>query len=180
MAEKPLVLIVMGSDSDLPVMQEAVLVLEEFKIPYIMTITSAHRSPQATRQIIQEAEKSGVEIIIAGAGGAAHLAGVIAAETVLPVIGVAMMTPVMGGLDSLLSMVQMPAGVPVAVTGLGISGAVNAGVLAVQMLSKKQSSLKTSLESYKKKLAQKTMQKGEELNKLGYAKYIEQKFKYKK
>ncbi|MCX5907346.1 MAG: 5-(carboxyamino)imidazole ribonucleotide mutase, partial [Deltaproteobacteria bacterium] len=124
--KKALVAIVMGSDSDLPVMGEATKVLDEFQIPWEMTVASAHRSPERAAKFATQAADRGLEVIIAGAGGAAHLAGVIASHTILPVIGVPMESPLMG-LDSLLSTVQMPAGVPVATMAVGRAGARNAG-----------------------------------------------------
>src|SRR5205807_4483629 len=129
MAESPLVSIVMGSDSDLEIMNEAARVLDDFGIPYEIDVTSAHRSPARTGEFARKAASRGIKAIIAGAGGAAHLAGVIAAETTLPVIGVPIPS-VLNGLDSLLSMVQMPAGIPVATVAIGKAGETNAGILA--------------------------------------------------
>jgi phosphoribosylaminoimidazole carboxylase PurE protein len=152
--QKPLVAILMGSDSDFPVMEEAAKILTEFQVPYEITVSSAHRSPDRTAEFARRAERRGVEVIIAGAGGAAHLAGVIAAHTILPVIGVPMESGLMG-LDSLLSTVQMPGGVPVATVSIGKAGARNAGILAVQILSGKHQELKKSLVRYKASLAAK-------------------------
>jgi phosphoribosylaminoimidazole carboxylase PurE protein len=152
--QKPLVAIVMGSDSDLPVMQETARILAEFRVPFEMTVSSAHRSPERTAEYTRKAEGRGIEVIIAGAGGAAHLAGVIAGHTILPVIGVPMESGLMG-LDSLLSTVQMPGGVPVATVAIGKAGARNAGILAVQILSGKHQALKKSLHRYKVSLAAK-------------------------
>ena len=152
--QKPLVAIVLGSDSDLPVMEEAAKILEEFQVPWEMTISSAHRSPERTAEYARKAAGRGIEVIIAGAGGAAHLAGVIAAHTILPVIGVPMESGLMG-LDSLLSIVQMPGGVPVATVAIGKAGARNAGILAVQILAGKHEELKESLLRYKAGLAAK-------------------------
>jgi phosphoribosylaminoimidazole carboxylase PurE protein len=152
--QKPLVAILMGSDSDFPVMEEAAKILTEFQVPYEITVSSAHRSPDRTAEFARRAERRGVEVIIAGAGGAAHLAGVIAAHTILPVIGVPMESGLMG-LDSLLSTVQMPGGVPVATVAIGKAGARNAGILAVQILSGKNRELKRSLVRYKASLAAK-------------------------
>jgi phosphoribosylaminoimidazole carboxylase PurE protein len=142
--QKPLVAIVMGSDSDLSVMEETAKILAEFEVPYEMTVSSAHRSPERTAEHARKAEERGIEVIIAGAGGAAHLAGVIAAHTILPVIGVPMESGLMG-IDSLLSTVQMPGGVPVATVAIGKAGARNAGILAVQILSGNHPELKKSL-----------------------------------
>ena len=152
--QKPLVAIVMGSDSDLSVMEENAKILSEFQIPYEMTVSSAHRSPERTADYARKAEGRGIEVIIAGAGGAAHLAGVIAGHTILPVIGVPMESGLMG-LDSLLSTVQMPGGVPVATVAIGKAGARNAGILAGQILAGKHPELKESLHRYKAGLAAK-------------------------
>src|SRR5581483_11469862 len=132
---KPLVAIVMGSDSDLEIMREAAKSLDEFGIPYEIDIASAHRSPARTAEFARQAAGRGIRVIIAGAGGAAHLAGVIAAETTLPVVGVPIPSTPLNGLDSLLSIVQMPAGIPVATVAIGKAGAANAGILAAQMLA---------------------------------------------
>ena len=128
----PRVAILMGSDSDLPVMAEAAKVLESLDIPYQLEVSSAHRSPERTLEIVRTAPTRGVRVFIAGAGGAAHLPGMLAAKTLLPVIGVPIPTQHLGGMDSLLSIVQMPAGVPVATVSIG--GARNAGLLAVRIL----------------------------------------------
>jgi len=150
--KKPLVAIVMGSDSDLPVMEEAARVLAEFQVPYEMTVSSAHRSPERTAEYSRKAAGRGIEVIIAGAGGAAHLAGLIAAHTILPVVGVPLESSLLG-LDSLLSTAQMPAGVPVATVAIGKAWGRNAGILAVQILSGKHGALKRSLQRYKVSLA---------------------------
>src|ERR1017187_5468867 len=133
MDKHPLVSIVMGSDSDLEIMNEAAKALAEFGIPYEIDITSAHRSPARTSEYSRGLKARGVKVVIAGAGGAAHLAGVIAAETTLPVIAVPIPSTALLGLDSLLAMVQMPAGIPVATVAIGKPGATNAGILAAQM-----------------------------------------------
>src|SRR3990167_7597400 len=130
MSLKPLVGILMGSDSDLAVMEEAAKILKDFGIPYEMTVSSAHRTPKKTSEYARSAEGRGIKVIIAGAGSAAHLAGFIAAETTLPVIGVPIDSSPLKGLDSLLSTVQMPAGVPVAAMAIGNAGAKNAGIFA--------------------------------------------------
>ena len=132
---KPLVAVVMGSTSDWPTMKEACQILEEYQIPYEKKVISAHRTPDLMFQFAETARQNGLKVIIAGAGGAAHLPGMIAAKTTLPVIGVPVQSKALNGLDSLLSIVQMPGGVPVATTAIGKSGAVNAGILAVEMLS---------------------------------------------
>jgi phosphoribosylaminoimidazole carboxylase PurE protein len=154
---KPLVAIIMGSDSDLPVMEEAGKVLSEFKVPYEITVASAHRSPDLVADFAKNAAGRGIEVIIAGAGGAAHLAGVVAAHTILPVVGVPMESTLMG-FDSLLSTVQMPAGVPVATVAIGKPGARNAGILTVQVLSGKHPELKKLLLRHKVALAAKVAQ----------------------
>lgn len=150
---KPIIGIVMGSNSDLPVMEETVKILKEFAVKYELTISSAHRSPQKTSLYAKDAEKKGVEIIIAGAGGAAHLAGVLAAHTVLPIIAVPLNSP-LGGLDSFYSTFQMPAGVPVATMGIGKSGAKNAAILAIEILALKYPEIRKKLKKYKEKLVQ--------------------------
>jgi 5-(carboxyamino)imidazole ribonucleotide mutase len=162
--QKPMVAIVMGSDSDLPVMHETAKVLAEFKVPFEMTVNSAHRSPERTAAYARKAEGRGIEVIIAGAGGAAHLAGVIAGHTILPVIGVPMESGLMG-LDSLLSTVQMPGGVPVATVAIGKAGGRNAGILAVQILSGKHPELKKSLRRHKASLAAKVKAADKKLKK---------------
>src|SRR5215467_4066988 len=150
---KPVVSIVMGSDSDLDIMREAAKSLEEFGIAYELDVTSAHRSPERTAQFAQNAADRGIRVIIAGAGGAAHLAGVIAAHTNIPVIGVPIPSTSLNGLDSLLATVQMPAGIPVATVAIGKAGATNAGILAAQILAVADSSLAQKLVAHKEKLA---------------------------
>jgi phosphoribosylaminoimidazole carboxylase PurE protein len=155
MAKKaPQVAVVMGSDSDLPVMEAAVETLRTFGVPFEVRVLSAHRSPQALEEFAVQAESRGFQVLIAAAGGAAHLAGVLAARTALPVIGVPMPTDGAGGLDSLLSTVQMPAGVPVACMGIGKSGATNAAVLAVQILAASDPRLRQALHDHKARLAE--------------------------
>ena len=150
---KPQVSIVMGSDSDLEIMREAGKALEGFGIAYEIDVTSAHRSPDRTAEYARNAAKNGIRVIIAGAGGAAHLAGVIAAHTVLPVIGVPIPATSLNGLDSLLATVQMPAGIPVATVAIGKPGATNAGILAAQILGLASSTIAKKLEDHKEKLA---------------------------
>jgi phosphoribosylamine--glycine ligase len=152
------VLILMGSDSDAPVMQAAVDVLREFEVPCEMTVASAHRSPERVMRLVAEAPGRGVRLFIVGAGAAAHLGGVVAAHTTLPVIGVPIDSSALKGMDALLSTVQMPPGVPVATVSIGKPGATNAGVLAVQMLALADASLAERLTQYKKKLADKVEQ----------------------
>lgn len=149
----PKVLIIVGSDSDIPVIEEAAGVLRDFKIPFDMTIASAHRSPERALKLAKDAEKRGVEVIIAAAGMAAHLAGVIASHTTLPVIGVPLSSSSLNGMDSLLSMVQMPSGVPVAVMSIGKAGAKNAAIFAAEILAVGDKALKRKLIELKKKMA---------------------------
>ncbi len=153
--------IVMGSDSDLEVMKRAAEILEEFDIPYEITISSAHRSPGRTIEYASNALDNGMEVIIAGAGRAAHLAGVIAAHTTLPVIGVPIASGALNGVDALYSTVQMPSGVPVAT--MAVDGAKNAGILAAQILALKSPTLKEKLKAYKTKLADDIEQKNARL-----------------
>jgi len=157
------VLIVMGSDSDLSVMREAGDILDEFGVGYDLRISSAHRSPKKTVDIVEKASRSGFKVIIAGAGAAAHLAGVIAAHTTLPVIGVPIDSSPFRGTDALLSTLQMPAGIPVATMAVGRAGARNAGILAVQILALSDSVLRTKLRRYKTKLAKGVEEKEKKL-----------------
>jgi phosphoribosylamine--glycine ligase len=145
----------MGSDSDAPVMQAAVDTLREFGISSEMTVASAHRSPARVMRLIEEAPGRGVKVFIVGAGAAAHLGGVVAAHTILPVIGVPIDSSALKGLDALLSTVQMPPGVPVATVSIGKPGATNAAVLAAQILAVGDSAMADKLTQYKKKLAEK-------------------------
>src|SRR5712672_4365292 len=160
---KVLVSIVMGSDSDLEVMREAAKALEAFGIPYEMDVTSAHRSPDRTADFARKAASRGVRVIIAGAGGAAHLAGVIAAHTTLPVIGVPIPSTSLQGMDSLLAIVQMPAGIPVATVAIGKPGAINAGILAAQMIALADDSVAKKLDAHKQKLANGVEEKSKKL-----------------
>jgi phosphoribosylamine--glycine ligase len=145
----------MGSDSDAPVMQPAVEVLREFGISSEMTVASAHRSPARVMRLVEEAPGRGVQLFIVGAGAAAHLGGVVAAHTTLPVIGVPIDSSALKGLDALLSTVQMPPGVPVATVSIGKPGATNAGVLAAQIIGVGDPAVAKKLVEYKKKLAEK-------------------------
>lgn len=172
--QKVLVSIVMGSDSDLPVMKESAQVLEELGIGFEMLISSAHRVPEKTADYAKEAADRGIEVIIAGAGGAAHLPGVIAAMTPLPVIGVPVNTFSLGGVDSLYSIVQMPAGIPVAT--VAIDGARNAGILAAQILGNKYPEVRENVVNLKKDLAVKVNKKAEMLDELGYKDYLRKFF----
>ncbi len=162
--KKPIVGIIMGSDSDLPAMQEAAAVLEQFGVPYEMRITSAHRTPEVMSSYASAALKRGLKVIIAGAGGAAHLPGMTASHTPLPVIGVPIKTKALDGLDSLLSIAQMPGGVPVATVAIG--GGKNAGLLAVQILAVSDKRLMKEMVSYKKQLEMESKKKDEALKKM--------------
>ena len=157
------VLILMGSDSDAPTMQAAVDVLNEFEIPCEMTVASAHRSPERVMRLVSEAPGRGVKVFIVGAGAAAHLAGVVAAHTTMPVIGVPIDSSALKGLDALLSTVQMPPGVPVATVSIGKAGATNAAVLAAQILALADPAVANRMVSYKKKLAEKVEAAAEKL-----------------
>ena len=149
---EPVVGIIMGSDSDLQVMQEAAMVLKQFEVPYEIGVYSAHRSPHRTLEYVKTARDRGLKVIIAGAGASAHLAGVSAAETTLPVIGVPIDSSPLSGFDALLATVQMPPGVPVATMGVGKSGAMNAGFLAIQILALSDQKLATRFADYKASL----------------------------
>jgi phosphoribosylaminoimidazole carboxylase PurE protein len=156
---KPKVLIIMGSDSDLAVMEEAAKMLDAFGIPCSMTIASAHRTPERTLKLVRKAEKDKVEVIIAGAGMAAHLPGVVASHTVLPVIGVPLDSSPLKGMDALLSMVQMPPGVPVATVAVGKAGARNAAILAVQIMAGKSPELAKKLVAHRKEMTKEVEKK---------------------
>ncbi len=156
---KPRVLIIMGSDSDLPVMEESAKVLEAFGVPFEMTVASAHRTPARTLNLVRKAEKSGVDVLIAGAGMAAHLPGVIASHTTLPVIGVPLDASPLKGMDALMSIVQMPPGIPVATVSVGKAGAKNAGILAVQILARKDAGLAKKLLAHRQKMAKEVEEK---------------------
>ncbi|SVB89045.1 uncharacterized protein METZ01_LOCUS241899 [marine metagenome] len=160
---KPLVGILMGSDSDFPIMEEASKVLDKFGIGHEVVVSSAHRSPERTRKYVLGASKRGIKILIAGAGGAAHLAGVIAAETTLPVIGVPIGSSALNGLDALLSTTQMPGGVSVAGMAIGKAGAKNAGVLAIQILALSDKNLHQKLLKFKKDQAREVERKSRKL-----------------
>jgi 5-(carboxyamino)imidazole ribonucleotide mutase len=167
--KKPLVGIIMGSDSDLPVLKEAAEVLEVFELEYEITIVSAHRTPGRMFEYAKEAEERGIEVIIAGAGGAAHLPGMVASITPLPVIGVPIKTSFLQGIDSLLSIVQMPAGVPVAT--VAINNAKNAGILAAEILGVGHPKIREKVKQYKEKLEKMVFKKADTLRKIGYKKY---------
>ncbi len=165
--------IVMGSDSDLEVMKEAAVILESFGVSYTMTVMSAHRTPERSAEFASNAHTNGYGVIIAGAGGAAHLAGVMASLTHLPVIGIPVLSKNLAGMDSLYSTVQMPPGIPVAT--VAINGAQNAGLLAVQILALNDAALSEKMITYKKKLGESVQAKADKLEKIGFKKYLEEK-----
>ena len=169
---KPLVGILMGSDSDLSVMQESAKVLEEFGIGSEVHTLSAHRTPEAVVEYIEKSEAGGYKVFICGAGGAAHLAGVVAAHTALPVIGVPVMNKTTAGVDALFATVQMPPGVPVAT--VAINGAKNAGILAAQIIGAGDGEVKARVVAYKAKMAKDIKTKDDELQEKGFKKYLEE------
>ena len=162
---KSKVLIMMGSDSDLSVMEKTGEMLDEFNIAYDMTVSSAHRTPDRTLRLVRDAEKNGTEVIIAGAGAAAHLAGVIASHTTLPVIGVPIDSSPLNGIDSLYSTVQMPPGIPVATMAVGKAGAKNAGIFAAQIIGLKNPAVAEALRSYRGKMAAEVEKKAKNIKK---------------
>lgn len=173
---RPRVGVIMGSDSDLPVMKEAAEILDQFEIEYELTVVSAHRTPDRLHKYAETAEERGLDVIIAGAGGAAHLPGMVAAVTTLPVIGVPVKTSKLSGLDSLYSIVQMPPGVPVAT--VAINGAKNAALLAVQILALSDDELNHKQKAYRKEMKDKVLATAAELENLGYQDYLEKSEKF--
>lgn len=169
---KPQVAIIMGSDSDLPVMANAAKILDELDIPYELTIVSAHRTPNKMYEYAHSAKERGLKVIIAGAGGAAHLPGMTASMTTLPVIGVPVQTKTLHGVDSLYSICQMPPGIPVAT--VAINGALNAGLLAAKILGTTNEEISNRLEEYSDSLEQMVEDKAEKLEAISYQKYLEQ------
>ncbi len=167
---QPTVGIIMGSDSDLPTMKDAIAVCEEFNIPCEVAIVSAHRTPERMVEYAQNAHQRGLKVIIAGAGGAAHLPGMVASLTPLPVIGVPVPSRHLQGLDSLYSIVQMPGGIPVATVAIGNSK--NAGLLAVQILAVYQPELLERVQQYRRSLSESVMEKQHQLEELGYHNYL--------
>ena len=163
--------IVMGSDSDMPVMAKAAEILDELGVDYEITIISAHREPDIFFAWAKAAEEKGIEVIIAGAGKAAHLPGMCAAIFPLPVIGIPMKTSDLGGVDSLYSIVQMPSGIPVAT--VAINGGANAGILAAKILAVSDKELRARLKDYSEKLKNDVVKKAEKLEEIGYQKYLE-------
>jgi len=162
MADKPLIGIIMGSDSDLPTMQKAFDVCKEFGVPYEVKILSAHRTPEQHAEYSKTAVERGLKVIIAAAGMAAHLPGVTAGSTILPVIGVPMKSKALDGIDALLAIVQMPPGVPVAT--VAIDGAKNAALLAVQIIATGDTDLQSKLKDYKRTMAEESMKKNDNIN----------------
>lgn len=173
--EKAWVSIVMGSDSDLSIMQGAIQSLEKFGIGYTVDFASAHRVPDVAAKLAQDAQKKGIKVIIAGAGGAAHLPGVLAAHTTLPVIGVPLKSRIslMDGLDAVMSILQMPPGIPVAT--VGTDRADNAGILAAQIIGTSEKDVAAKLAEYKKEMAKSVENKNEKLQTIGYKKYLSEK-----
>jgi 5-(carboxyamino)imidazole ribonucleotide mutase len=168
--QTPLIGIIMGSDSDLPTMKAAIEICEQFEIPYEVAIVSAHRTPEQMVEYAQTAHQRGLKVIIAGAGGAAHLPGMVAALTPLPVVGVPIQTKALQGVDSLYSIVQMPAGIPVATVSIG--NATNAGLLAVQILATQDPALLVQIQLYRESLKQMVIGKQAKLDQVGYRNYL--------
>lgn len=165
--------IIMGSDSDLEVMKDSAKTLDDFKVPYQLTVVSAHRTPDRMYEFAKEAHQKGIKVIIAAAGGAAHLPGMTASLTSIPVIGVPIKTKSLDGVDSLFSIAQMPPGVPVAT--VAINGAVNAALLALQILGTTDQNMQDKISSYKKDMEKTVKQKASKLEEVGYKKYLKQK-----
>jgi len=159
----PIVSVVMGSDSDFPIMSETIKVLEDFKVPHEVFLTSAHRSPERTASFAKKAAQRGIKVIIVGAGAAAHLAGVIASQTILPVIGIPIDATALGGIDALLSIAQMPGGVPVATMAVGKAGAKNAALLAIRILAIEDDDTRNKLHVFIKDMARDVEMKQENL-----------------
>ena len=166
--------IMMGSDSDLPIMKEACVILDKLEVEYELTVISAHRTPKRASDYALKAEKNNIGAIIAGAGKAAHLPGVIAASTIVPVIGVPIRTSTLGGADSLYSMVQMPGGIPVATVAL--NGAKNAALLAVQILAVDNNKLKEKLKNYREDMKNEVNKTSHQLEEIGYEDYLDKYF----
>jgi 5-(carboxyamino)imidazole ribonucleotide mutase len=164
--------IIVGSDSDLPKIADCFTILEEFSVDFEILISSAHRTPEKTKEWASSAKDRGINVIIAAAGGAAHLPGVVASHTVLPVIGVPIETKIAGGLDSLLSIVQMPSGIPVATMPSGKAGGTNAALFALSILALGKKEYSAKLVKYRENMADKLAAKNKDLNAKGYTKYI--------
>ena len=172
MSNNPEIGIIMGSDSDLPTMQAAIKVCEQFSVAHEVAIVSAHRTPQVMVDYAKSAHTRGLKVIIAGAGGAAHLPGMVASMTPLPVVGVPIKTSTLSGVDSLYSIVQMPRGIPVATVAIG--NAQNAGLLAVQIIASANPDLLQKVSEYREDLTQMVMNKQQQLDQVGYQKYLTQ------
>ncbi|HOK03091.1 MAG TPA: 5-(carboxyamino)imidazole ribonucleotide mutase [Spirochaetota bacterium] len=168
----PLIGIILGSDSDLPKVKECFETLDSFGVAYEVIVSSAHRSPEKTLEWVKSASERGIKVIIAIAGGAAHLPGVVASHTTLPVIGIPIETNIAGGLDSILSILQMPSGVPVATMAAGRSGGVNAALFALSILSTSDETIAEKLRAYRKKVAEKIEEKNKIIAETGLAAYI--------
>jgi len=164
--------IILGSDSDLPELSSCFTTLEKFGVKFEIAVSSAHRTPEETREWVTGARAKGIRVIIAAAGGAAHLPGVVASHTTLPVIGVPMSTPLSGGIDSLLSIVQMPSGIPVATMAAGKSGGANAALFAVSILALANEGYALKLAEYRKEMADGVRAKNAKLQTMGYKDYI--------
>ncbi len=164
--------IILGSDSDLPGIEDCFKLLYEFEVAFEVVISSAHRTPEKTMEWARGARDRGIQVIIAVAGGAAHLPGVVASHTTIPVIGVPVETKIAGGLDSILSILQMPSGIPVATMPIGKSGGINAALFAVGILAVGNGAYLKKLETYREKFAEKISSKNKELKSSGYSKYI--------
>jgi phosphoribosylaminoimidazole carboxylase PurE protein len=162
---KPKVLILMGSDSDLPILEETARIFDDFAVPFRMTVASAHRTPARTLKLIRDAEKDGVQVIIGAAGMAAHLPGVLASHTVLPVIGIPLDASPLKGMDALLSIVQMPPGIPVATVSVGKAGAKNAALLAIQILALNDPELTGKLRNHREKMEKEVEEKADRIEK---------------
>ena len=173
--QSPLIGIIMGSDSDLPTMKAAIEICEQFEIAHEVAIVSAHRTPERMVEYAQTAHERGLKVIIAGAGGAAHLPGMVAALTPLPVIGVPIQTKTLQGVDSLYSIVQMPAGIPVATVSIG--NATNAGLLAIQILATQDPSLLAKVITYRHSLKEMVLAKQAKLEQIGYSNYLDIEYK---
>ena len=159
----PIVSVVMGSDSDFPIMNETINILEDFGVPHEVFLTSAHRSPERTASFAKKASQRGIKVIIVGAGAAAHLAGVIASQSLLPVIGIPIDATALGGIDALLSIAQMPGGVPVATMAVGKAGAKNAALLAIRILALEDDSLQKKLRLFIQNMAREIEKKQENI-----------------
>ncbi|MDD2523462.1 MAG: 5-(carboxyamino)imidazole ribonucleotide mutase [Endomicrobiia bacterium] len=173
MDKKIEVAVLIGSDSDLPIVSETLKLFEQFSVSYSVNVASAHRTPLFVRDSVKQAVSRGAKVFIAAAGMSAALPGVIASETILPVIGIPIDGKNLSGMDSLFSIVQMPPSIPVACVSIGKAGAINAAVLALQMLAISDKAIAKKLEKYKVNIAKTILEKDEKLNKIGYVKYIE-------